>query len=158
LKLTKSLISEVSVIQSPKEVTWVHFDRFVRAGVPHAIDIAQVLVTSNLTVPVSPNFDLGKADLIYYSAIHAAHRCRALGRFLAVMEELRGHKSWELLRNCRSAQLTLVETLGSVSSTDNGECIKLLEAWMNDKDRQPLGSESSSYCTLKTDMSIRRAA
>lgn len=36
----KSLISEVSVIPSPKEVTWVQFDRFVRAGVPHAIDIA----------------------------------------------------------------------------------------------------------------------
>lgn len=107
---------------------------------------------------MSPNFDLGKADLIYYNPVHAAHRCRALARFLAVMEELRGHRSWELLRNCRSAQLTLAETLGSVSSTDDGECIKLLEAWMSDKDRQQLGSESSSYCAFKTDMGIGRAA
>lgn len=113
------------------ENSWCQFDQFLRAGVPHAVDIAQVLSRSNLLVPSAPSFDLQAVDLLYYGPVHSAHQREVLERFLRIMEELRSHDSWEILRNCRSAQLTLIETFQTTSQSNDSECVALLCSWMN---------------------------
>lgn len=115
------------------ENSWCQFDRFLRAGVPHAMDIAQGLSRSNLLVPSAPSFDLQAVDLLYYGPVHSAHRRGVLARFLKIMEELRGHDSWEILRNCRSAQLTMIETFQTSSQSNDSECVALLCSWMSSR-------------------------
>ena len=118
---------------SSSESSWCQFDRFVRAGVPHAMDIAQDLSRSSLSIPGAPTFDLQAADLLFYGPVHSAHRRGILARFLKVMEELSGHDSWAILRNCRSAQLTLIETFETDSQSNDSECVALLCLWMSAK-------------------------
>jgi len=120
-------------LQSSSENSWCQFDQFLRAGVPHAMDIAQGLSRSNLSVPSAPSFDLQAVDLLYYGPVHSAHRRGVLARFLKVMEELRRHDSWESLRKCRSAQLTLIETFQTTSQSNDIECVALLCSWMSAK-------------------------
>jgi hypothetical protein len=112
------------------ELSWAQFDKFVLCGVPHAIDIAYDLARSALTIPVSPNFDVTTADLIFYSPVHYAYRRGILSRFLGVLETVRDDANWECLRTCRSAQHTLIETFAETSSRNDRECLDLLYSWM----------------------------
>lgn len=116
------------------EMGWAQFDRFVRSGVPHAMDIAIDLANSSLSVPTSPSFDTEVADLLFYGPIHFAHRRGVLARFLRVLEVLRGNEHWQFLRKCRSAQLTLIESVADTSLCEDREYIELLCAWMQVQD------------------------
>lgn len=143
---------------SPNEFSWVQFDRFVRAGVPHAIEIAQALANSSLTVPKSPCFDLLAADLLYYGPIHTAYRRGVLGRLLTVLESLRNHQSWEVLRTSRSAQLTIIEAFLQTTLTNDAECVELLALWMSTHEAAPTVPSPSSICLFERESEIRRAA
>lgn len=139
---------------SANQTSWIQFDQFVRTGVPHAVDIAKVLADSSLVVPISPSFDLSDADLLYYGPVHSANRQKVLSRFLFVLEKLRFHPSWDVLRNCCSAQLTLIETLSQTSLPNDNECVELLASWMK------IHSSTSTPETyvLNTEFAIKRAA
>jgi len=143
---------------STNETIWYQFDRFVRAGVPHAIEIAQVLSRSSLSVLGAPSFNLQDVDLLFYGPVHSAHRRGVLARFLKVMEELRGHEAWEFLRNCRSAQLMLLETLETASKNSDSECVAILCLWMSEKSALPIVSESSPILISRVTTERDRAA
>lgn len=143
---------------SSNEFSWVQFDRFVRAGVPHAMEIAQALANSSLAVPESPFFDLPAADLLYYGPVHAAFRRRVLGRFLTVVEALRNHQSWEVLRNSRSAQLTIIEAFLQTTLTNDNECVELLALWMSTHGAAPTVPGPLPNGLFERESKFRRAA
>jgi len=143
---------------SSSENSWCQFDQFLRAGVPHAMDIAQELSHSSLSVPGAPCFDLQAADLLYYGPVHSAHRRGDLARFLKAMKELRGHDFWESLRKCRSAQLMLIETFQTTSQSNDSECVALLCSWMNAKGTLQIVPERASVFAYKDAISRVRAA
>ena len=137
-------------------VSWTQFDRFVRSGVPHAIDIAKDLAKSPLSVPEPPSFDSQNAELLFYNAVHLAHRREVLPRFLNILEKLRCHEHWEHLRNCRSAQITLIETLAETSLQEDREFIDLLNLWMQVQSVSALESELANARCNRNDLQASR--
>ncbi len=82
---------------------WQQFEIMLRAGVPHAIEISEVLHRSWLKVPL-PHPATQEVDLEYYCVVHRAYRMQVLPRFLDVMQTLRQSAIWPFIHQNRTAQ------------------------------------------------------
>lgn len=111
---------------------WIQFERMVRGGVPHALNIALALSASDLTVPYWPHFNAREADLAFYAPVHLAYRLRSLPKFLFVMERLRSHPLWKhCLKDSRTTQLIMAEDCKVGSLQTQAEIYRRLEVWVH---------------------------
>ncbi len=86
---------------------WQQFEFMLRAGVPHALEISEVLQRYWLKVPL-PYPPTHEVDLEYYCVVHRAYRMQVLPRFLEVMQTLRMSTVWPVIHRNRAAQEWIV--------------------------------------------------
>lgn len=105
---------------------WAQFDRFIRSGVPDALDIARALASSNLTFPKSPNFDQATADVLFYGPVHTAYRHDIIVKFLTILELLRSRNEWEYVRQNRPAQQLLIDIIMDAPLREDFDIVSIL--------------------------------
>lgn len=88
---------------------WAQFEMMLRAGVPHATDIAAELARHNLLSPLATTDQSQQADLQFYSVIHRAYKVNVLPAFLNILERLKGGRCWSPIRNSQDLQLWIVQ-------------------------------------------------
>lgn len=88
---------------------WLHLDLMIRAGVPHAMEIASALADFRLSVPISDCASTDTADLKFYCIIHRAYRSKVLRKYLELMEFVKNtNLNWDALRDSQSLQDEIV--------------------------------------------------
>jgi len=118
-------------------VAWLQFERMMRTGVPHAIDIAAELMRYDLEVPLPTIAAKARLDLHFYCVIHQAYRENVLRLFLEVMQLLKSTLVWESVRDSRSWQLFIVELCQKCPTATRQQLVTTVVMCIVDSDRKP---------------------